>query len=268
MSRIQTAFAGSKRFLGYLTAGDGGFDFSLEACLALESGGVDLLEIGVPFSDPVADGPVIQRATQRALEAGTTPGDVLELGRRIRAKSEIPLLLFSYYNPVLSGGEAFLERAAGAGYDGILVVDLPPEEAGEHVSACRGLGLDTVFIASPSTLPSRFPLLEDVSSGFLYYVIRKGTTGMKEGLPEEYAPAMKALRSAIKLPVAAGFGIASRRSAAEALASADGFVVGSAFVNAVEGGADPFGLAELARTLDPREEMSKGGADAPRRVEP
>ncbi len=253
MSRIDSAFVGRKPFIGYLTAGDGGIDFTVEACLALVEGGVDLLEIGVPFSDPVADGPAIQRAVVRALERGTTPLDVLTVGERIRARSDVPLLLFSYYNPILSAGADYLKRATESGYDGILVVDLPPEEAGGHRRACASANLDPVFLVSPNTPTERVRKISECSSGFLYYVTRKGTTGVRKGLPEGYAEDVRRVKDNTPLPVASGFGIADRESAARALEPVDGFVVGSAFVKRVGEGARPEELTQLAREIDPRQ---------------
>lgn len=258
MSRIDRLFErGNKVFVGYLTVGDGGLDRTLDAALALLAGGVDMLELGVPHSDPVADGPVIQRAASRALAAGTQLADVLELAARVRVRSAAPLLLFSYYNPLRAAGAAFLREAADAGCNGVLVVDLPPEEAAEHLTAAGDAGLDTPFVVAPSTPPARLGLLAEVCSGFAYCVTRPGTTGVRAGLPEGFSAHMARLRQALPMPLVAGFGIADRTSAAQALAVADGFVVGSAFVAALEQGAPPAQLAALARDIDPR----GGGAE-------
>lgn len=259
MSRIDVLFAdGRKVFVGYLTVGDGGLGRTLESALALIDGGVDLLELGVPHSDPVADGPVIQRAAERALAAGTRPADALRLAERLRARCSTPLLLFSYYNPLRASGGRFLQQAADAGCNGVLAVDLPPEEAAEHLTAAGDAGLDTPFVVAPTTPAARLGLLAEVCSGFAYCVTRPGTTGVRAALPEGFPDHVRRLRGALPQPLVAGFGIADRASAAQALAVADGFVVGSAFVAALEQGATPAELAALARCLDPRD--GKGGA--------
>ncbi|HPW54603.1 MAG: tryptophan synthase subunit alpha [Thermoanaerobaculaceae bacterium] len=253
MSRIEALFAGGRKvFVGFLTVGDGGLERTLESALALVDGGVDLLELGVPHSDPVADGPVIQRAAERALAVGTRPVDALHLAERLRARCATPLLLFSYYNPLRAGGARFLQRAADAGCNAVLAVDLPPENAAEHLTAAREAGLDTPFIVAPTTPPTRLSVLAEVCSGFAYCVTRPGTTGVRAALPKEFPEHMRRLRGVLPQPLVAGFGIADRASAAQALAVADGFVVGSAFVAALEQGATPTELATLARRLDPR----------------
>lgn len=234
-------------FIGYLTAGDGGLDYSLEAALALEKGGVDLLEIGIPFSDPVADGPVIQKAMQRSLEQGTTPDDVLELIRRIRKKSSIPLVLFSYYNPILQGGKEFLLKAKEAGAQGVLIVDLSIEERKKELEV-----LDQIWIISSTTSEERMEKILPLCRGFIYYASQKGTTGARSGFPEGFGAKIKEIKKRSSLPVVAGFGIASRESAQEALRYADGFVVGSLFVAAMGRKASPEELTQLAQSVDPR----------------
>ncbi|HPC83259.1 MAG TPA: tryptophan synthase subunit alpha [Thermoanaerobaculaceae bacterium] len=260
MTRIGAVFEGGRKvFVGYLTVGDGGLGRTLEAAAALVDGGVDLLELGVPHSDPVADGPVIQRATTRALAAGTRPADALRLAEQLRARCSVPLLLFSYYNNLRAAGARFLQQAAGAGCDGVLAVDLPPEEAAEHRLAAAAAGLDTPFVVAPATPAARLRLLGEVCSGFAYCVTRPGTTGVRAALPEGFPERMRRLREALPQPLVAGFGIADRESAARALAVADGFVVGSAFVAALEGGATAAELSALARRIDPRD-GGDGGA--------
>lgn len=259
MSRIDRLFAaGRKVFVGYLTVGDGGLGRTLEAAFALADAGVDMLELGVPHSDPLADGPVIQRAAARALAAGTRPADALRLAERVRSHRSVPLLLFSYYNPLRAAGATFLRAAAEAGCDGVLAVDLPPEEAAEHLAAAGDAGLDTPLVVAPSTPAARLRRLAAVCSGFAYCVTRPGTTGVRASLPAGFAAHMARVRQALPQPLVAGFGIADRASAAGALAVADGFVVGSAFVAALESGVSPAGLAALARRIDPRDD--RGGA--------
>ncbi len=242
---IADAFKKGPAFIAYLTAGDGGIAYSEEAALALIAGGVDLLEIGIPFSDPVADGPVIQRAMTRSLQAGTTPKQVLELVRRLRQQTSIPILLFSYFNPILKAGEAFMEKAKQSGADGVLIVDLPLEQAEKGP-------LEQVFIATPSTSEARLQKIAGRSEGFIYYACQKGTTGMRQGLPEDVSSQMQRIRTLSPLPIAIGFGIADRESAREALRHADGFIVGSFFVEAIGRKAPATELIQLAREIDPR----------------
>jgi len=240
MGRIGQRFArcreeGRRAFLAFLTAGDPSLDRTVEAALALDGAGTDVLELGVPFSDPLADGPVIQRASERALARGTTLPRVLEAVRRIRERSELPLLLFSYYNPLLRHG---LVRLAGeakeAGVDGVLVTDLPPEEAGEWTSAARAADLDTVFLASPTSPPERLRLVADASRGFVYAISRTGVTGEREALSEDARPLVERLHALTGVPVALGFGLSTPEQVRAAAAVADGVVVGSALVRFLE----------------------------------
>lgn len=231
-------------FIAYLTAGDGGMDYSLEAALALEKGGVDLLEIGIPFSDPVADGPVIQKAMERSLKAGTTPEMVLGLIKEIRKRSSIPIVIFTYYNPIFLGGEQFLKKAKEAGADGILIVDLPLEEN------CPIL--DRVLLVSPSTPDERIEQIAKKAKGFIYYVCQKGTTGARQELPEAVKTDIARIKKYTSVPVVAGFGISNKKTAEMALKSADGFVVGSLFVDAIGKKISPEELTQLARSIDPR----------------
>lgn len=246
--RISTAFQ-KKPFIGYLTGGDGGIEYSVECALALLRGGVDILEIGLPFSDPVADGPVIARAHTRALQAGTKSSDLLTLARRLRQKTEAPLILFSYFNPLLQKGKAYLHELKEAGYDGILIVDLP---SGDFFQEIKGAGLQPIMLASPSSRAARLQEIEKHGEGFLYYVSQKGTTGVRKTLAEDFSEQINRIRPFTKLPIAAGFGIADRASASEALRCADGFVVGSAFVKLMEQRSDPSELQRLAEAIDPR----------------
>jgi tryptophan synthase alpha chain len=254
MSRIAHAFAAARAqkraaFVAYLCAGDPNFETSLEACRAVIAGGADILELGVPFSDPLADGPTNQRAAQRALESGMTAGRVLELVRRIRRESEVPIVFYTYYNLVFANGvDAYVRAARAAGVDGMLTLDLPPEEAGEVIAASRLHGLDTVFIVAPTTPDSRLPKIGAVTTGFIYYVSREGVTGVRDQLAAGIAAAVGRIRRHTALPVVVGFGISSRSHVSQAAALADGVVVGSALVNVVEENrGDPPALAAALR---------------------
>ncbi len=252
MTRIKTVFDKKPAYLGFLTAGDGGYDHSKKALLALIAGGVDIVEIGVPFSDPVADGSTIQQASQRAIAQGTDLTQVLRLIRDIRQKTTTPIILFSYYNPLLAYGESIYAELATAGADGILVVDLPLEEAGSHLEACREHNLDPIFLISPSTRSERLKQINTYGRGMLYYVCRNGTTGVKASLPTDFKEKLLEIKRYCDLPVVAGFGIANREMATQVMEYADGFVVGSRFVDAAYRTQDYAALTALARSIDPR----------------
>lgn len=229
-------------FVGYLTLGDGGFDYSLEAAKALIKGGVNVLEIGIPFSDPVADGPVIQQAMQRSLQAGTTIHDLIPFVTALRRFTQIPLVLFTYYNPVLQAGESFLEKAKDAGTDAILIVDHPQNQT--H--------LDPICVIAPNTQEERLPKILQSARGFVYYACQKGTTGMRNALPSQAAHNVSLIKQHTQLPVVVGFGISNQEMAKEALRYADGFVVGSYFVSAMGSKASPQELQQIAEAIDPR----------------
>jgi tryptophan synthase alpha chain len=226
---------GRPAFVAFLTAGDPSLERTLSAALELERAGVDVLELGVPFSDPLADGPVIQRSSERALARGVTLAAVLEAVARIREQSELPLVLFSYLNPLLRRG---LERVAGeaarAGVDGVLVTDLPPEEAGEWLKAARAAGLDTVFLASPTSPDERLRRVAEASRGFVYAISRTGVTGERQALSEDARPLVERLRRLSDVPVALGFGISTPEQVKQAAGAADAVVVGSALVRFLE----------------------------------
>jgi len=240
MGRIGERFAKRRAerkpaFVAFLTAGDPSLDRTVEAAVDLDRAGADVLELGVPFSDPLADGPVIQRASERALARGVTLSGVLEAVRRIRERSELPLLLFSYYNPMLQYGLLRLAREAKeAGVDGALVTDLPPEEAGEWIAAARASGIDTVFLASPTSPPERLRQVAEASRGFVYAISRTGVTGERQALSEDARPLVARLRALTDVPVALGFGIGTPEQVKDAAAVADGVVVGSALVRFLE----------------------------------
>jgi tryptophan synthase alpha chain len=202
---------------------------------ALERGGADLIELGVPFSDPIADGPVIQRGADRALKAGTTMRRVLQIAAEIRTQSEIPLLLFTYMNPVLRYGfESLARDAVQAGIDGCLLTDLSVEEAGPYVTACRAHQLDTVFLAAPTSTERRLALIAQYSSGFIYLVSRTGVTGEQSTVADSASELVRRMREISGLPLAVGFGISTPEQVAKVGALADGVVVGSAIVRCIE----------------------------------
>src|SRR5687767_4089 len=186
MSRIQEAFARARAekraaFVAYVCAGDPDFDTSVEICRALLRNGVDILELGVPFSDPLADGLTNQLAAQRALESGMTASRVFELVKRVREFSAAPIVFYTYYNLVFANGvDAYVQAAKSAGVDGILTLDLPPEEAGEVAAACKAHGVDTVFIIAPTSPDERIARIAAVTTGFIYYVSREGVTGVRD----------------------------------------------------------------------------------------
>lgn len=273
MTRISRLFdrlrqADGKALIGYLTAGDPSPERTPALVAALERGGVDLVELGVPFSDPIADGPVIQRASERALRAGTSLSRVLEAARQIRRASEVPLLLFTYLNPVLRYGlEALARDAAGAGVDGLLLTDLSVEEAGRYVEAMRTRGLDTVFLAAPTSTEERRRLVAEYSTGFVYLVSRTGVTGEREAVAASAAELVAAMRRITQLPLAVGFGISRPEHVSEVGRLADAAVVGSAFVRLIEqhGGSASLEteLESLARRLKEGFHLSRDrqGAD-------
>lgn len=253
MVNIKNVFKSGAVFIAYITAGQRNINCLLESALALIKGGVNILEIGVPFSDPVADGPVIQRAMVDALENNTKIEDALTLTAKIKQQVEIPVVLFSYYNPILQQSkQGFYERAKAVGIDGILVVDLPHEEAADHIKNCKENEIDPIFIIAPSTTDERIKEITKDAKGFIYYVCRKGTTGMKNTLPDNFANKIAKIKKLSNLPVVAGFGIASRKNASEVIKQADGFVVGSRFVHAIEQGITDQELKKLTKEIDPR----------------
>jgi tryptophan synthase alpha chain len=240
MDRIAQAFARANRekraaFVAYLCAGDPDFDTSLQACRAVLEAGADLLELGVPFSDPLADGLTNQLAAQRALEGGMTAARVFELVRRIREFSQVPVVFYTYYNLVFANGvDAYVQAAKAAGVDGMLTLDLPPEEADEVMAACARHDLKTVFIVAPTTPPGRLPKIGAAATGFIYYVSREGVTGVRQQVAANIPEAVASIRRHTKLPVAVGFGISTREQVRQVARSADGVVVGSALVNVIK----------------------------------
>jgi tryptophan synthase alpha chain len=240
MDRIADSFARARRegraaFVAYLCAGDPDFATSLAVCRAAIEAGVDVLELGVAFSDPVADGVTNQLAAQRALESGMTPTRTLELVREIRKFSQVPIVFYTYYNLIFSNGVAATVRAAkDAGVDGLLTLDLPPEEAGELEAACKASDLKTVFIVAPTTPEARLQKIADAATGFIYYVSREGVTGVQSKLAGNIPEAVAAIKRHTKLPVVVGFGISTAAQVREVGAASDGVVVGSALVNVIK----------------------------------
>ena len=240
MSRIKEAFqkANGALLIGYITAGDPTPEMTPQIAEALIRGGVDILELGLPFSDPIADGPTIQAASLRALNAATTPMKVLEIAKQIRSKHDVPLVVMTYYNPVLQNGlEKFLSAAKDAGVDGFIIPDLPVEEAADYKKAASACNLDTIFLASPATSKERLEKIVDASSGFLYLVSRFGVTGAQTSVADSTVQLIKRVQqtTAGRIPLAVGFGISKPEHVKTVIAAgADAAIVGSAFINIIE----------------------------------
>src|SRR3984885_7670405 len=257
--RIQRKFrsladAGELGLIAYITAGDPSLEASARIVVAAAEAGADVIELGIPFSDPVADGPVIQRASERALRGGTTLAGVLDLVRNLRAHTDVPLVLFSYFNPILQMGlQKFAESAASAGADGILVTDLTPEEADEYRATMQAHALDTIFLAAPTSTDQRLARIANASTGFLYLVSRTGVTGAREALPEGLPQLVRRIRNFTSLPIAVGFGISLPSHVSVLGGIADAAIVGSALMAEVEGAASAetaaTGVAALVRAL-------------------
>ena len=239
-TRISRRFAelrasGELGIVAYITAGDPSFDATLKFVEALADAGADVIELGVPFSDPLADGPTIQRASERALKNGATLRGVLDLVARIRKSSQVPLVIFSYYNPVLQMGlEKFAVDAAAAGADGVLITDLTPEESANYREILARHHLDTIFLAAPTSDAERLGKIAAVSSGFLYIISRTGVTGAKDSMADDLPALLRRVRSATQLPLAVGFGISQPSHVSMLGGLADAAVVGSALVSEIE----------------------------------
>jgi tryptophan synthase alpha chain len=231
--------AGELGIVPYITAGDPSLDATLKFVIALAEAGADVIELGIPFSDPLADGPVIQRASERALKAGTTLASVLELVRRIRqsnsAASEIPIVLFGYFNPIVQMGvEKFAAAASSAGADGVLVTDLTPEESTDYRRILKAHNLDTVFLAAPTSTDERIDKISAATSGFLYLISRTGVTGAKDSLPDDLPALIRRVRSHTNVPLAVGFGISLPGHVSVLGGLADAAVIGSSLVSEIE----------------------------------
>jgi tryptophan synthase alpha chain len=249
---------GELGLVAYLTAGDPSLAATEEIVLRAAEAGADVIELGIPFSDPVADGPTIQRASERALRAGTTLQKVIDVVAELRKKTDVPLMLFGYFNPILQMGLAeFSRKAAAAGADGVLVTDITPEESGEYRSAMQANGLDTIFLAAPTSTDERLQRIVDVSSGFLYVISRTGVTGAKDSLPEELPAMVRRIRKITQLPVAVGFGISVPAQVTVLGGIADAVVVGSSLVAEIEKAAS---VSEAANAVASRVRMLKDAA--------
>ena len=239
MNRIDNAFASSESenraaFISYVCAGDPDMDTSLEVCRTLVENGTDILELGVPFSDPLADGLTNQLAAERALKSGMNQEKVFQLIRKLREFSQVPVVLYTYYNLVFSQGlESYARRAADAGVDGILTLDLPPEEAAEWEKACADNGLRTVYIVAPTSPAERIALICRHVTGFVYYVSQEGVTGERDTMASDLAEKLSGIRAHTDKPVVVGFGISREEHVRSVAAVADGVVVGSALVNCI-----------------------------------
>ncbi len=250
MTRIQRKFQqlkseGKKAFIPYVTLGDPDLESTPELVLALEKAGADIVELGVPFSDPLADGPVIQRASERALRNGFSLRKGLDTISGLRKRTEVPLVLFSYYNPLFSYGFESLARQARAdGIDGFLITDLSVEEAQMPVGILRATGLDSIFLAAPTSTQERIEAIAGLSSAFIYAVSRTGVTGMQKSVSEEVVPLVAKIRVHSDLPVVVGFGISQPEQVREIDLHADGVVVGSAIVRCIEENLRDARLAE------------------------
>jgi len=245
MSRIAQTFQhlkdkGEKALVAYVTAGDPDLDKTREIIVGLKEAGVDILEIGVPFSDPTADGPIIQAAAQRALKKGTTLAGILDMIEGLRKSTELPpVVLFGYYNPIYAlGTERFAQRAQAAGIDGLLVVDLPLEEAGELCRETNDRGLDFISLIAPTTSEERTGLIARQGQGFLYYISITGVTGTARPDAESVKREISRIRAHTDLPLVVGFGISTPEQAKEFAPLADGIVIGSAFVRLIAEHAD------------------------------
>ena len=244
MSRISTTFArlrsrGERALIPYLTAGDPSLEVTRALVLEAEARGADLIELGFPFSDPLADGPIIQRASQRALDGGVTLLGLLDLARELRGRLRAPLILMTYMNPLLAYGLEAVKKEASAGFDGLIVPDLPLEEAGPLQRGARQAGLDLIFLVAPTSRPERIRLIARKTRGFLYAVSLMGVTGPRAQLPSDLVSYLQGIREVTEKPVSVGFGISHPEQVRALAAYADGMIVGSALVHLVEeGGKD------------------------------
>ena len=239
MNRIVEKFAalkrdGKKGFIVYIGAGDPNLDATRKLALAFDKAGVDVLELGVPFSDPLADGVVNQLAAQRGLESGTTPPRLLATVAAIREQSQIPIVLYIYFNLIHKAGMGkFIAAAAKAGVDGLLVLDLPPEESDDYEALMKKSGLCHIYLVAPTTPEDRMELIVRRGSGFIYYISREGVTGMQSKVASNLASQVAKIRAHTNLPVAVGFGVSNPQQARLVAQSADAVVVGSAVVNQI-----------------------------------
>jgi tryptophan synthase alpha chain len=246
----KAAAEGRAALIIYVTAGDPSLAATVEIAEALAAAGADVVELGIPYSDPLADGPIIQAAGQRALRAGTTVAGVLEAARQIKERTGLPLVVMTCYNPILQyGPEKFAARAAEVGISGVLISDLPPEEAEEWGAIAAGEGLETIFLVAPTTAPERMALACGLSTGFVYVVSRPGTTGVREDLPPDLAGLVARLRELTDRPLAVGFGLSTPEQIAVVARQADGAIVGSAVVRMIGEQAEREAVREFVSRL-------------------
>lgn len=244
MNRIDQKFQelrheGVRAFMPYLCAGDPNPELTSKLLLTLEEAGADLIELGVPFSDPIADGPTVQRASERALTHRISLQQILEMVATLRAQTDIPIALMSYYNPIFRLGEdVFCKAAQDAGVDGVIVPDLPPEQAQPLLDIAPTYNLATIFLAAPTSPPERMQLIASVSTGFIYCVSVTGVTGARATLSDEIAPMIAELRKHTDKPLSVGFGVSTPDQAMQVAQIADGVIVGSAIVNVIEDNMD------------------------------
>lgn len=251
MSRISNVFENEEAFIGFITVGEHGAEYSAKAALALEKGGVNIIELGLPFSDPIGEGPVIQKASTKALKNKTTPKTMIDTIKAIRIKSEVPLVIMTYYNLILQAGKNYLSALKKAGADGIIIVDLPIEEATGYIKMMRDVKLNTIFLVTPNTTELRLMQIIHHSTGFIYYACQKGTTGMKSTLPKDLGENVQNIKDKTEKPVAVGFGIKSKQQAKKVLEHADGFVVGSMIVDFMSQKPPLKEITALAKKLKP-----------------
>jgi tryptophan synthase alpha chain len=240
LGRIEDAFnelrqRGRKGFIPFITAGDPDLETTSQILIQLAEAGATVIELGVPFSDPMADGPVIQRASERALKHGLALGDILDLVARVRRRIETPIILFSYFNPLLQFGvKRLAQEAKAAGVDGVLVTDLSPEEAGEVESELRANDLDMIFLIAPTSTDERLKLVAQHARGFIYAVSRAGVTGIRTNVSAEAEKLVNRMRQFSSLPIAVGFGISNAEQVKDVRRYADAVVIGSAIVSEIE----------------------------------
>lgn len=250
MNRIEKKFKALKKgrkkaFIAFVTAGYPSLSVTEKLVVEFEKSGVDIIELGVPFSDPLADGPIIQESSRSALEKGVCLKDILGLVKRVRKVSNIPICLMTYYNPVFCfGEEAFAKKAAEAGVDGVIVPDLPPEEARGLIRAALKNKLDTIFFLSPTSSRERIEKISRVSRGFIYYVSLTGVTGPRQGLPSGFAQQIRLIKRRVKKPVCVGFGVSNLKQVKEINKVADGVIVGSAIIRKIN---DNIGRPDLVK---------------------
>ncbi len=267
MSRISDKFSvlkqnGQTGFIAYVTAGDPDLDTTRALVPELERRGVDIVELGVPFSDPLADGPEIQRASQRALRHDVSLADVLDLVSDLRGETGIPIVLFTYYNPIHRYGlERLVDRAVEVGVDGILALDLPPEEAGDYKRLMDARGLDTIFLIAPTSRDDRIRLISSCTTGFVYCISRTGVTGERERLSDAIGSVVARIRNHTSHPIAVGFGVSNPEHTREVAGYADAVVVGSAIVRRIgESEGDPDLVSHVGEFVETLARPLKGGA--------